>query len=53
MSTPILGVSSMPKRSLVYSAGITTVNLWEFDYVCLYNRAVPERFLERRSVAKT
>ncbi len=35
------------------SAGIATANLWALDHVCLYNLTVPERHLERRSVAKT
>jgi hypothetical protein len=39
--------------SLVRAAGITTANLWALDHVCMYNLAVPERSLDRRSVAKT
>jgi hypothetical protein len=39
--------------SLVRAAGITMANLWALDHVCIYNLAVPERALDRRSVAKT
>ena len=52
---PVFGSATpwIRELSLVHSAGITTVNLWALDHVCLYNLAVPERSLERRSVAKT
>ena len=39
--------------SLVRAAGIAVANLWALDHVCVYNLNVPERPLDRRSVART
>ena len=51
---PVFGFASPWRRELALAkgAGITTCNLWALDHVCLFNLAVPEGMLERRSVVK-
>jgi hypothetical protein len=51
---PVFG-SAIPwerELALVWGAGLAFANLWALDHVCLFNLDVPERQLERRSVAK-
>jgi hypothetical protein len=51
---PVFGSATpwIRELSLARAAGIAVTNLWALDHVCLYNLSVPERPLERRSVAK-
>jgi hypothetical protein len=48
---PVFGSATPWHRELALAvgAGINTNNLWALDHVCLYNLAVPEPSLERRS----
>lgn len=48
---PVFGAATPWGRELALAlgAGIRTNNLWAFDHVCLFNLAVPEPTLERRS----
>ena len=52
---PVFGSATpwLRELALVRSAGIPVANLWALDHVCLYNLAVPEGSLDRRSVVKT
>ena len=51
---PVFGSATPWPRELALAigAGITTNNLWAFDHICLFNLAVPEPRLERRSLLK-
>jgi len=51
---PVFGTATPWPRELALAigAGISTNNLWAFDQVCLFNLAVPEPSLERRSLVK-
>ncbi len=51
---PVFGTATPWYRELAIArgAGIVTNNLWAFDHVCLFNLAVPEPSLERRSLVK-
>jgi hypothetical protein len=51
---PVFGSATPWHRELAVArgAGIATTNLWAFDHVCLFNLAVPEPSLERRSLVK-
>ncbi len=48
---PVFGSADPWHRELALArgAGINTNNLWAFDHVCLFDLAVPEPALERRS----
>ncbi len=50
---PVFGSATPWQRELamVWAAGIPVANLWAFDHVCMFNLAVPEPALERRSTA--
>lgn len=52
---PVFGSADPWQRelALVWAAGIPLANLWALDHVCLFNLAVPEPNLERRSFVKT
>ena len=52
---PIFGFATpwIREISLARGAGFAVVNLWALDHLCLFNLTVPERSLDRRSVAKT
>jgi hypothetical protein len=49
---PVFGYATPWQRelALVWAAGIPVANLWAFDHVCMFNLAIPEPALERRSV---
>ena len=49
---PVFGSATPWQRelALVWAAGIPVANLWAFDHVCMFNLAIPEPALERRSV---
>jgi len=49
---PVFGSATPWQRelALVWAAGIPVANLWAFDHVCMFNLAIPEPGLERRSV---
>jgi hypothetical protein len=50
---PVFGIA-MPwhkEVALARGAGIPFLNLWAWDHICLYNLAVPEQGLDRRSFA--
>ncbi len=51
---PVFGSATPWPRELALAigAGISVNNLWAFDHVCLFNLAVPEPGLERRSLVK-
>lgn len=51
---PVFGSATPWPRELALAigAGISINNLWAFDQVCLFNLAVPEPGLERRSLVK-
>ena len=51
---PVFGLAAPWERelALVWGAGIRIASLWAFDHVCLFNLAVPERMLDRRSFVK-
>ena len=50
---PVFGIATPWHRevALAIGAGIPRINLWAWDHVCLYNLAVPEPGLDRRSFA--
>ena len=49
---PVFGPATPWNRELALAkgAGLTNLNLWAFDHICLFNLDVPEKGLERRSV---
>jgi hypothetical protein len=50
---PIFGIA-MPwhkEIAIARGAGLPCINLWAWDHICLYNLAVPEPGLDRRSFA--
>lgn len=51
---PVFGSATpwVRELALVWAAGFPIANLWALDHVCLYNLAVPEPQLDRRSVVK-
>ena len=48
---PVFGSATPWHRevALARGAGIPFINLWAWDHICLYNLAVPEPGLDRRS----
>jgi hypothetical protein len=51
---PVFGSATPWARELAVArgAGYAVNNLWAFDHICLFNLAVPEPALERRSIVK-